>query len=242
MKRRNLVRLLIRTAVFAVTVFLCIWKPELVDITTWPSNPILWCYLVLFFLDYAGHFFPLRTTPIGSRKQFASSYLPAEKQPDDDLLRQEIRLQDRGAILALVQFILETSVLYILYFVRILNRSDMLACVVLYSIADSICVLWFCPFRSWAMHNRCCAVCRIYNWDMLMNVAPILVIPCAFTFVLAAAGVVCLLQWEIRYRLHPERFFDFSNLALRCSHCRNDCCPRQHKNKDGYSSMPLSKS
>ena len=46
-----------------------------------------------------------------------------------------------------------------------------------YGVCDIICILFFCPFQTWFMKNRCCTTCRIYNWDFAMLCTPFLLIP-----------------------------------------------------------------
>jgi len=35
---------------------------------------------------------------------------------------------------------------------------------------------------------------------------------------------VLLVEWEITYHAHPERFFDETNAALRCANCKEKLC------------------
>ena len=42
-----------------------------------------------------------------------------------------------------------------------------------YGVCDMICILFFCPFQSWFLKNKCCCTCRIYNWDYAMMFTPL---------------------------------------------------------------------
>ena len=93
-----------------------------------------------------------------------------------------------------------------------------------YGVCDIICILFFCPFQVWMMHNRCCATCRIYNWDYLMMCTPLM---CLDDFLAAAAcgmALVLFLRWEITYLRRRERFFQSTNEALRCDQCQEHLC------------------
>ena len=97
-----------------------------------------------------------------------------------------------------------------------------------------ICILFFCPFQTWMMHNRCCGTCRIYNWDFAMMFTPLVFIMVTnndgvisfnpFAIILVVTSLALLLKWEITYRLYPERFSDHTNKSLRCENCKEKLC------------------
>jgi hypothetical protein len=90
-----------------------------------------------------------------------------------------------------------------------------------------ICILFFCPFQTWFMKNRCCTTCRIYNWDFAMLCTPFLFVPSFYTWSLLLVSLVVLIHWEITYRRHPERFSERTNQSLRCQNCTEKLC--RHK-------------
>jgi hypothetical protein len=96
-----------------------------------------------------------------------------------------------------------------------------------YGVCDIICILFFCPFQTWFMKNRCCTTCRIYNWDFAMLFTPFLFIPSLYTYSLLGMALLILARWEITYKLHPERFSERTNEALRCKNCTEKLC--KHK-------------
>jgi hypothetical protein len=57
--------------------------------------------------------------------------------------------------------------------VGILDDGIMILLCSAYSICDIICILFFCPFQTWFMKNKCCSTCRIYNWDYAMMFTPL---------------------------------------------------------------------
>ena len=51
-----------------------------------------------------------------------------------------------------------------------------------YSVCDMICILYFCPFQTWIMKNRCCTNCYIYNWDYAMMFTPLILVRTWFSW------------------------------------------------------------
>jgi hypothetical protein len=96
-----------------------------------------------------------------------------------------------------------------------------------YGVCDIICILFFCPFQTWFMKNRCCTTCRIYNWDFAMLCTPFLLIPGFYAYSLLAVALLILARWEVTYKLHPERFSERTNESLRCANCTEKLC--KHK-------------
>ena len=93
--------------------------------------------------------------------------------------------------------------------------------------SDIICILFFCPFQSWMMHNRCCTTCRIYDWDYLMLCTPLLALQNAMALSACLLATVIFVRWEVTLLRHPERFFEASNDALRCAACQEHLCQQK---------------
>ena len=74
------------------------------------------------------------------------------------------------------------------------------------------------------MHNKCCTTCRIFNWDHAMMFSPLIVIPSAWTYSLVLTSFVILIVWEYTCIMHPERFLEKTNCALRCHNCKDKLC------------------
>ena len=96
-----------------------------------------------------------------------------------------------------------------------------------YSVCDMICILFYCPFQSLMMKNRCCASCRIYNWDYAMMFTPLIFIHNICERILLILSLLLLLRWELSFYLHPERFGERTNARLSCANCPEKLC--QHK-------------
>ncbi|MCC8357928.1 MAG: hypothetical protein LJU34_08915, partial [Oscillospiraceae bacterium] len=96
-----------------------------------------------------------------------------------------------------------------------------------YSVCDMICILFFCPFQTWFMKNKCCGSCRIYNWDYAMMFTPLMFIKSVYTWTLCAMALALLIRWELTFYRHPERFYEATNQSLKCANCHEKLC--QHK-------------
>ena len=108
-----------------------------------------------------------------------------------------------------------------------------------YFASDFICVMFFCPFQSWMMKNRCCRTCRIFNWGAIMIEVPmimhiILFGPSFYSVTLAILGLIVFLKWEITLMVHPERFFEMSNAYVSCKTCEDPFCSIKPKVKSKY--------
>lgn len=195
----------------------------------------VWLALMLSMLF---RLFPSRVESLGCQKEFAGRFRPTGRMPD----RGEIRRADRGALWVLLSWLALNAPVFLAYAWGWVNQRFLVCLAGFYGVCDIICILFFCPFQSWMMHNRCCTTCRIYNWDYAMMCTPLLGAagPLALTACLLAA--VILARWEFTYRRQRARFFIVSNHALRCDQCQEHLCrykralaahrpPRQEKQR-----------
>lgn len=114
-----------------------------------------------------------------------------------------------------------------LYFAALLDEMLLIIISLAYSVCDMICILFFCPFQTWFMKNKCCGSCRIYNWDYAMMFTPLVFIQSVYTWTLCAMALTLLIRWELTLYRHPERFYEATNQSLKCANCREKLC--QHK-------------
>ncbi len=176
-----------------------------------------------FVLEMILRFFPSRMESKGCQKQFRRNYVPALPEhikPPKESTRREV-LRCAGSWLGL------NSIVGVLYFTGILDQGLLLLLSLAYSICDMICILFFCPFQSWMMKNKCCGTCRIYNWDYAMMFTPLAFVPNVYGWSLLGLGLALLIEWEVLYALHPERFSETTNRSLRCENCQEKLC--RHK-------------
>ncbi len=180
---------------------------------------ILMFIWAVYVLEMVLRFFPSRLESMGCQKQFRKKYIPVPNAPPPDLGRM-----DRGVVYVLLSWIALNAVFGALYITGVIDWAILLLISLLYGVCDMICILFFCPFQTWMMKNKCCGSCRIYNWDYAMMFTPLLFVPAVYTWTLLGLAVVLVAKWEIQYALHPERFDEVTNAALRCENCPEKLC------------------
>lgn len=177
--------------------------------------------LILIWVVYAAEmicrFFPSRLESPGCQKQFKRNYHPTgETEP--------ILPARKGTVTVALVWLALNAVIGVLYFTHIIDMGILLLISLFYGVCDMICILFFCPFQMWFMKNRCCTVCRIYNWDFAMMFTPFLFIPGKYTWSLLGMSLCLLAVWETLVHTHPERFSVETNACLNCAHCDEKLC------------------
>ena len=175
---------------------------------------VIWA---VFIVEMFLRFFPSGFESMGCQKVFKRNYIPAQqpKAPRDD----------RKATLAILAAWLGLNgAIAALYFTGIIDVGILLLVALAYSVCDMICILFFCPFQTWFLKNKCCGTCRIYNWDFAMMFTPLALIPHPYTWSLFGLGLALVINWEIVYRRHPERFYEETNCSLSCAKCEEHLC------------------
>lgn len=172
---------------------------------------------IVFAVEMLLRFFPSQVESMGCQKVFACNYQPVESpQPHRD---------DRSATWAILTAWLGLNgAIAALYFTQIIDSGILILISLAYSVCDMICILFFCPFQTWFLKNKCCGTCRIYNWDFAMMFTPLALIPHFYTWSLFGLGLALLLYWEVTHLRHPERFYEESNAALKCVNCEERLC------------------
>lgn len=175
---------------------------------------IVWAVLII---EMVLRFFPSKFESMGCQKQFARNFEPTE---------ESIPTNQSGWTTALVAgvWLLLNAVIGALYLFGVYDYGVLVIISLCFSVCDIICILYFCPFQTWFMKNRCCTTCRIYNWDFAMMFTPLVFIPKLYTYSLLGCALILLLRWEITYRLHPERFSSKTNDCLDCKNCKEKLC------------------
>lgn len=175
---------------------------------------IVW---LVFAMEMVMRFFPSDVESMGCQKQFAKNYVGAVSPapiPDNR----------KGVWLTALVWLGLNGTIGGLYFAHIIDRGILLLISLAYSVCDMVCILFFCPFETWFLHNKCCGTCRIYNWDYAMMFTPLLFIPGFFSWSLCALGLALLLEWEFIHWRHPERFYEETNQCLKCANCKEKLC------------------
>ena len=147
---------------------------------------------------------------------------------DPGQLRRAVREQDRGAAKVAAVWLCINLCFGLLYHRGLLSVPALVLLCALAYLCDLVCVLFFCPFQTFLMKNRCCVNCRIFAWGSWMMAAPLMCVPHWYAQSLFWTGVLVLAVWEARFRRHPERFWYGSNRMLRCSSCREQLCRFKH--------------
>ena len=173
---------------------------------------------VFFVVEMIFRFFPSRVESMGCQKQFKRNY-----EPTDGAQTPENQSWKSTALVAAVWLLLNGAI-GLLYFLKLLDVGMLILIALAFSVCDIICILFFCPFQTWFMKNRCCATCRIYNWDFAMMFTPLVFIPSLYTYSLLGCALILLLRWEITYKIYPERFSTKTNKCLDCSRCKEKLC------------------
>lgn len=171
----------------------------------------------VFVTEMIFRFFPSRFESPGCQKQFEKNYIKSGST--------EIDIQDNNStILIILVWIIFNGIFGALHMSGILDDGIMILLCSAYSVCDMICILFFCPFQTWFMKNKCCCVCRIYNWDYAMMFTPLFFVRKSYTWSLLVLSVALLVRWEITFYKHPERFSEKTNEYLRCQNCTEKLC------------------
>lgn len=178
---------------------------------------VVWAALILSMLF---RLFPSRVESLGCQKEFAGRFRPTGKSPS----MEEVRQADRGALWVLLSWLALNALVLLAYAWGWVNQRFLVCLAGFYGVCDIICILFFCPFQSWMMHNRCCTTCRVYNWDYLMICTPLLAIRGPLSLSACLLALVLVVRWELTYHRRRERFFVSSNEALRCDRCQEHLC------------------
>ena len=211
----HIVKLILRSLLFLVV--LVFYVLDRTEVLTY--NAILPAAVWIFFVvEMIFRFFPSKVESMGCQKQFARNYEPIGEE-----IKPTNQTWTVTALVALLWLALN-AVVGVLYYVGIIDLGIIILIAIAYSICDIICILFFCPFQTWIMKNRCCTTCRIYNWDFAMMMTPLVFVPSLYTYSLLACSLLLLLRWEIVYRLYPERFSTATNKCLDCSRCEEKLC------------------
>jgi hypothetical protein len=182
------------------------------------GQPVVISILFLVFsVEMILRFFPSRLESPGSQKQFARNYIKSG--------RTDIVIPDNNAtVLVLLIWICFNGIFGVLYMLGIFDEGIMLLLSSAYSVCDMVCILFFCPFQTWFLKNKCCATCRIYNWDYAMMFTPLFFVAKPYTWGLLGLSVALLVRWEVTFYRHPERFCETTNEYLRCANCSEKLC------------------
>lgn len=187
------------------------------EVRHWPVFlTVIW---FVFVLEMILRSIPSRVESMGCQKQFRLNYIPPENFAGKPQLQHwSVTAAVTGVWVAL------NGILGVLFYIGIFDAGIMLLIALAYSVCDMICILFFCPFQTWFMKNKCCGTCRIYNWDYAMMFTPLIFVRGFYCWSLVLFSLVILVRWEVTYHKHPERFAENANCSLKCQNCREKLC------------------
>jgi len=221
-------RLIGRILVFTIVILVYIFDQKMFEVADgWKFfkefSPLhlLW---MLWMLDMLIQLIPVKShISIGSQKVFESLFKPIKEKINYKKLKQYIKDTTKTAYKVMLIWILLTALISILHLNGVMDTGMMILTATFFYVCDLICVLIWCPFRL-IMHNKCCTTCRIFNWDHLMMFLPVVALNSFFSWSLVIFAFVIWLIWEICVFVYPERFWENSNMALKCSECTDKLC------------------
>lgn len=227
-RKRYIGRLVGRILILLICAFLCFTSPESFYI---PEGMNFFKRFSLFHLlwaiwgvDMILQIIPIRNkVPLGSQKLFANRFRPIKDIINYEALRSYVISTTKSAYKVFILWCGLLIVIGILYYTGVIGKIGLFMITVAFYVCDLICVLIWCPFRL-IMRNRCCTTCRIFNWDHLMMSSPMIFMGGFYAVSLVVLAFLAWLVWELCVMMYPERFWDKSNAALKCSECTDKLC------------------
>ena len=227
-RKRYVWRLAGRIVVLALCLLAWIKAPQTYDILegmnffrTLSPLHLLWAVWVG---DMVLQIVPIKNkVPLGSQKLFANRFRPIREKINYESLRRYVISTTRAAYRVFLLWCALIAVIGLLYGGGYISPIGLFMISVFFYVCDLICVLVWCPFRL-LMRTRCCTTCRIFNWDHLMMFSPLIFLGGFYAISLVVLALAAWLVWELCVMLYPERFWEHSNAALKCSECTDKLC------------------
>lgn len=185
-------------------------------------------FWIIWMVDMLLQILPARAQiSLGSQKHFLFRFRPVKNMLHNklhkDALKKYIVNTTKSAYKVFLLWAVVTLLLGLCHFTHVISKEVMVLISMFYYVCDLICVLIWCPFRL-ITKTRCCTTCRIFNWDHLMMFSHLVFIGGFFGLSLFFMGLLVFAVWEICVLLYPERFWEMTNTALRCSECTDKLC------------------
>ncbi len=181
---------------------------------------ILFFIWLVFIIEMIFRFFPSRFESMGCQKQFKRNFKPAKCETTTKTNLKSDKSIARVAIFWLIL----NGIIGILHYTGIFDEGILVLICLAFSVCDMICILFFCPFQTWVMKNKCCTSCRIYNWDYAMMFTPLIFVKDIFALSILFFAIILLLRWEITAYIYPQRFSEKTNACLSCVNCQEKLC------------------
>jgi len=226
-RKRYWIRLVGRIAVLAASIYAYFFMPSVFDVldggffTRFTLLHLLW---LIWVADMILQIIPIKNkVPLGSQKLFENRFKPIVEKFNYKALHNYVVSTTKSAYKVFVLWCALIAALGGLYFGGIINKIHLFLISVFFYVCDLICVLIWCPFRL-IMKNKCCTTCRIFNWDHLMMFSPLIFVGGFYCISLVVMAFLAWLVWELCVMMYPERFWEMTNTALKCSECTDKLC------------------
>ena len=225
--RKYLINLAVRVVIFVTILVLYLFRKEsVINFMTYPYSMgftvshLVWCVMMFIMIL---HLFPNRLRSMARLKAEKSHFSPVKGYSEHKLLKYIVE-ENRKAWIVMLCWLSLNAIFGILYLVHVLAASDLFMLSVFFFLSDYVCIIFFCPFQTGIMKNRCCVNCRIYDWGHFMIFTPMIFIKSFFSWSLFFTSLIVMIRWEVAYAKHPQRFWSGSNKNLQCSSCKDKTC------------------
>lgn len=186
-----------------------------------PALLLLW---IAYALSMALRFFPSVTESMGCQKQFAHNFKSLSPGKHGF-----VKPRKHGTLMVAASWAVLNGLIGLAHHLGWINKGILMLISLAYGVCDMVCILFFCPFQTWMMKNKCCTTCRIYNWDYAMMFTPMLFMGTFWGWSLLAMSLVLMARWEITFFRHPERFLESCNDSLACRNCQEKLCSHKRQ-------------
>lgn len=227
-RKRYFARLIGRCLVFVVCLILCFTYPQVFGILEggnfFNRLSLLHLLWVIWVIDMFLQIVPVKNTvALGSQKLFANRFRPIRDKVNYQALKAYVTSTTKAAYKVFILWGVLIAIIGVLYGCNVIGRTGLFMISVCFYVCDLICVLIWCPFRL-IMKNKCCTTCRIFNWDHLMMFSPLIFVGGFYAMSLVVLSFLAWLVWEVCIMMYPERFWEVTNVALKCSECTDKLC------------------
>ncbi len=221
-------KLIGRCLILICCALLCFYKPECFRILDgkgfFEQFSVLHILWFIWCVDMFLQIVPVKNQiALGSQKLFVHRFRPIREKINYKALREYVVSTTKAAYKIFILWTLLIVLIGAFYHWGIINKMGLFMITVVFYVCDLICVLIWCPFRL-IMKNKCCTTCRIFNWDHLMMFSPLIYVGGFYATSLVLMAFAAWLVWELCVMLYPERFWEMTNVSLKCSECTDKLC------------------
>ena len=232
-RKQYILRLFGRILVLAICGVLALVRPESFSVLygmnffqEFSALHLLW---LIWMGDMILQILPIKSRiPLGSQKLFANRFRPIRDKINVKTVREHVARMTEAAFGVMVLWCLLIAAIGFLYFWGVIDKLTLFMISLVFYVCDLICVLVWCPFRL-MLKTKCCTTCRIFNWDHLMMFSPLIFVGGFYAWSLVAMAILAFLVWELCVLIYPERFWEVTNTALKCSECTDKLCTQYCK-------------